>query len=309
MTRAALPILVLLLATLARAGSPTRGVAILSSNVGRDVTADEIVTFARACRLNLVVIDFAWITHHWPRTDLDAIRPLAARLRDGGVRVAAMYRPRLLRPTDAAVRVAVTANGTAAPHHNDLCFADDDSAAWAARWGADLLTQIPAIEEIILYNLLPTCACPSCRDGRATAHIASFLRLCRRTWSPLRRDLRIGHVAVGTPHAPLIDNPYPFLPVMPQPVRDADVPVAGTPFLKTCWADQTDNDAADVARALAACDARGSGFVLWYYDWLFRPGPRAPKYDRRTLVEALHGDWPTLDPIFNDTPPTTKEIR
>ena len=38
-----------------------RGVAFLASNIGKDISSNEILEFVRTCRLDLVVIDFAWI--------------------------------------------------------------------------------------------------------------------------------------------------------------------------------------------------------------------------------------------------------
>src|SRR4051794_6764419 len=66
-------------------GAACRGIAVLSSSLGGEVTAEEILAFTDSCRINLVVIDFAWVTYHWPRTDLVALEKLGAALRRRGV--------------------------------------------------------------------------------------------------------------------------------------------------------------------------------------------------------------------------------
>ena len=78
------------------AGENYRGISVLSSSIGKDVPGERVVALAKSCRLNLVVIDFAWITHHWPRTTDDCVE-LADRLQSEGVNVALMFRPRTLR--------------------------------------------------------------------------------------------------------------------------------------------------------------------------------------------------------------------
>lgn len=104
-------------------GTRYRGVAVLSSNIGGQLTIDEVVDFAKTCKLNLVVIDYGWITHHWPRTDHSNVRRLVKRLKRSGVKVAAMYRPRAMYPSEANVHWAVNKNGEVPEHHNILCLA------------------------------------------------------------------------------------------------------------------------------------------------------------------------------------------
>ena len=79
-----------------------RGICVLSSRIGKDVSPGQIVAFARSCRLNLVVIDFAWISHHWPQTT-DAAVDLAGQLQDAGIEVMLMYRPRVMDRREADV--------------------------------------------------------------------------------------------------------------------------------------------------------------------------------------------------------------
>jgi hypothetical protein len=283
----------------------SRGIAVLSSNVSGDVSG-EILAFTESCRINLVVIDFAWVTHHWPRTDLAAVEKLCSALRRRGVEVAAMYRPRVLRPGEASVHPALDRRGVAAAHHNDLCFAHEDSCGWAADWGTKILAAVPSVDRIILYNVLATCACDHCRDGRGRDHAAAFIQRCRGEWRRLRPDVRVGHVGTGDAYVEHVDFIWPFVPVNrasaepfdPGPsVTDAKrlaaklAPKQVLPLLKVCWAEATRNDATDVARAIDACDRAGVGFVLWYYEWVFYADGN--RYDREAVARALRATGET----------------
>ncbi|MHC4598927.1 MAG: hypothetical protein ACYS47_07975, partial [Planctomycetota bacterium] len=95
-----------------KAGKPYRGVAFLSSAVGSDVSQEEIETFCKECRIDFVVIDFAWITFHWERTDKEAVERLAVSLGEKGIVVGAMYRPRALSKGDAEVHFARKEDGS-----------------------------------------------------------------------------------------------------------------------------------------------------------------------------------------------------
>ena len=286
-----------------------RGVAVLSSSIGLDVSIDEMLALVRTCKLDFVAVDFAWITHHWSRTDLAAVARLAQTLRERGVEVAVMYRPRALRPTDARVHYALNDNGAIAEHHNELCFAHADSRDWAARWGTRLLRACPTCEKIILYNARPTCHCPRCRAGRGRAHIVDFLEQCRTEWREIRPNVQIGHVGMADEYASTVDFLCPFLPLQRsgEAAVDAEAltadanalkarlgPVPVIPLIKTCWANATNNTTSDVTRVIRACDASKTGFVLWYYEWLFHPVER--DYNAGKIVEALGGDWHVMGP-------------
>ncbi|MHC4181660.1 MAG: hypothetical protein ACYSWU_29570, partial [Planctomycetota bacterium] len=208
-------------APVASGGGPCRGVALLSSNVGVTLSVGEILDFAESCDLNLVVVDFAWITYHWPRTDKKAVESLCAELRKRGVDVAVMYRPRVLRPSEADVHYAEDQDGAIADDHNELCFAHEDSQAWGAQWGTKLLEALPSVSKVILYNLRPRCGCARCREAGGKTHVAAFLKRCRRDWSRLRPGLQIGHVGIGGEYSAEVDLLYPFLSV----IRDGGSPV------------------------------------------------------------------------------------
>mgnify|MGYP000947334938 CR=1 FL=1 len=288
----------------ANGGKPCRGMVFLSSTIDGDIPIQEVLDFVESGRINTVVIDFAWITYHWPRTDMQAVEHLAAELKKRHVDVAVMYRPRVLRPNDADIHYAVGEDGAVAPSHNELCFSHEDSQAWGVEWGQKLLTALPSVDRVILYNLRIPCRCPQCSEGGGKAAIAKWLERCRREWGSLRSGLEIGHVGVGMEYAAQVDSLYPFLPL----IRDGDSPVdidghldvlAGlkpgadgkpvVPLLKVCWAAATNNTTDDVVQAVRRCDERGSGSILWYYDWIFHD--RDGRYDLKAILTALGGDW------------------
>ncbi len=285
-------------------GKAYRGIAVLSSSLGHDVPLEEVETFVRTCRIDLVVVDFAWITHHWPRTDLKSVEELAQRLRRQGVVVAAMYRPRLLGPSDAEVHVARDEEGEEPEHHAELCFAWPDSVDWGAQWGEKVLEGCPSIDHVLLYNVRALCRCEKCRDGAGARHAEEFVGTCRSRWVKTRPSVRVGHVGVGLEYADRVDFLAPFLSVNRKDAAaavDAAALVAAStalrekvavkpfvPLAKVAWGDQTTNTTEDVAAVVKACDESKLGFLLWTYEWLFHPD--GGRYDPDALVRALGGD-------------------
>jgi murein DD-endopeptidase MepM/ murein hydrolase activator NlpD len=190
-----------------------------------------------------------------------------------------------------------------------LCFAHEDSVAWGAQWGSEILRRVPSIRNLALYNLSSPCACERCRDGGSTAHVAAFLRRCRAEWKKVRSKVRIGHVGVSDEHSEALDFLMPFVIVnrstADAPPLDAAALLEGAvalrsrhktravlPFAKTCWENATKNTTGDVAATIAEAERRGTGLVLWYHEWLFHD--RDGRYDEKALVDALGGDWAKL---------------
>jgi len=294
-------------AATAGSSTPQRGIAVVASSIGREISAEEVVAVARACHLNVVAIDFAWITYHWPRTDLKKVQGLCRELRKAHVEVVAIYRPRVLLPEEAAIHYAQDGEGRVAEDHLELCFAAEDSVLWAAGWGERILSSLESVDRICLYNLRAACFCPRCRDYQGRTHIAKFFERCRGRWSRLCPSIQIGHVGIGDEYADKLDFCWPFLPVnrfddgagwtsgdLAAIKRyQADHPKKRiTPFLKTFWEDQTNNDSADVSRAMQECEKDQLGYILWYYEWLFH-APEA-HYDRKAIIGAMGGDWAKL---------------
>jgi len=280
-----------------------RGIAFLSSNISNSISLDEVRDFVSNCDLDFVVIDFAWITYHWPQTDLAAVEQLAAGLVNNGVQVAAMYRPRALSPSDAPIHYARNCDGTIDPSHNHLCFAYEDSVAWGAQWGTQILNALPSVNKVIIYNLLATCCCQLCQGGQGAVYAEQFMERCRSEWNTVRPGVQIGHVGMGAEYADQVDFFCPFLminrwgdtnPVDVNSLLD-DLITPGSqpgnkpviPLAKICWVDATDNTTEDVINTIESCENRQTGFVLWYYEWIFHP--TNGMYDPDSIIEALGG--------------------
>lgn len=168
-----------------------RGITFLSSNIGNGISLDEIRNFVSDCNIDFVVIDFAWITYHWPQTNLAAVEQLASELVSQGIAVAAMYRPRALSPSDADIHYAENCDGTTDPDHNHLCFAYEDSVAWGAQWGTGILNALPSVNKVIIYNLLTPCCCPLCQGGLGAVYAEQFMERCRSEWDAVRPGVQV----------------------------------------------------------------------------------------------------------------------
>ncbi len=284
-------------------GQVYEGVTFLASSVGTETSVEDIVQFAQACQLNFVIFDFAWITHHWPRTDFRALNKVCDRLQKAGVNVAAMYRPRALRPSDAKIHYALK-NGSVAESHNELCFAHEDSVTWGSGWGTRILSQMPLVDKVIIYNLRSPCTCPKCKDARGRKHAAKFLDRCRAEWRRIRPSISIGHVGMGDEYIEKFDFVCPFIPVNRtgdspidlgpvmarlRALRSAHADKPLIPLMKVCWASGTQNTSTDVIRAIKRCRQEKMGFVLWYYGWIFHSTEK--RYDGKAITKALGGDW------------------
>src|SRR5262245_8285817 len=94
-----------LLALPALAEPPDAGIAVIASAVGHGQSPADIRAFVQEGHFRHVVIDWAWITAHWDRTDFAAVEELAKGLKSDGVEVAAMYRPRFFAGEADAIGV------------------------------------------------------------------------------------------------------------------------------------------------------------------------------------------------------------
>ena len=284
-----------------------RGMAFLSSNINNTISVDEITDFVSDCNLGFVVIDFHWITYHWPETDLAAVEQLAAELVNNGVQVAAMYRPR--GPSDSNIHYAQNCDGTI--NNLYLCFAYEDSVVWGAQWGTQILNALPSVNKVIVYNLLVPCCCRLCQGGQGAVYAEQFMQRCRSEWSTVRPSVQIGHVGMGSEYADQVDFFCPFLiinreadnnPVDVNSLLD-DLITPGSqpgnkpviPLAKICWVDATNNTTEDIINTIESCENRQTGFILWDFDWIFQTG----RYDARAIAEALGGQWTPINPPYS----------
>ena len=47
------------------------GIAVIASDVGNSYSVEDLAAFVETARIRDVIVDWAWIAHHWPRTDFD----------------------------------------------------------------------------------------------------------------------------------------------------------------------------------------------------------------------------------------------
>ncbi len=296
--------------------SPRRGMAFMAAAIGDSTSLEEVLDFVDSCRIDLVVFDFAWITGTWHAAKWDELREVCAQLKKKDVRVAFMYRPRALSPDDARVHFARDRDGKIAQNHIHLCLAHADSQAWGTQWGTRILKQIPSVDTIIIYNLLPVCQCTDCRDGKGIALAKTFLKRCRADWSRVRPGVQVGHVGMGDTYADVVDFFCPFVGVNHQPgqeqaplgfpqrrleqLRTAHPNKWMAPLLKVCWVEATQNSTADIVQTLQSCRQNKTGFLLWYYEWVLHSKNR--RYDPKAIVEALGGDWNRLAKYYPQKP-------
>ena len=224
-----------------------------------------------------------------------------------------MYRPRALKPSDAEVHFARNADGTIPEHHNELCFAHEDSVRWGVEWGTKLLRTFPFIDKVILYNLRTPCLCESCRDGGGIKYAAEFLERCRSEWKKVRPKIEIGHVGIGMEYSEQVDFFCPFLCVN----RDGESPVdiqhqvakvtalksqsgnkAVIPLAKICWASSTNNSTDDIIGTIRGCEKARTGFILWYYDWVFHATDG--RYNPKAILTAMGGNWQKVSRYFSE---------
>jgi hypothetical protein len=52
----------------------------------------------------------------------------------------------------------------------------------------------------------------------------------------------------------------------------------------------------DVVQSIRQCDRAATGFLLWYYEWVFHSEDR--RYEPRPLIEVLGGDWSRLSRYY-----------
>jgi murein DD-endopeptidase MepM/ murein hydrolase activator NlpD len=275
---------------------------------------DALEAFVVAGDFGPIIVDWAWITHHWERTDFAAVNAFVDALRKRGIEVMAMYRPRFLgTPT---VPIQVKADGIPAwDHGSEIRYTNAEARAWGIRWGTEILEKCPGFNEIIVYNPRNIDQSPEAEANRieqASAHkpVAQFLAEARETWQSVRPNVLIGVVSVNDPAywnqlKDAIDVAHPYLLIK----EDVDVGAdtfemtrlasllgdkMGANLAKVTWGE---NDKVETARLQAFnAHARQHGFsyVLWTFDTLFN----SSLYDPRAVCQAMEFDWTKLEPAL-----------
>ena len=292
------------------ARNPGLGIAILASDIGRDYAVSNLLEVAEAGGFSPVIVDWAWITFHWERTDFQALRQLVAGLRARKVEVAAMYRPRFLgTPT---VPEQMSADGAPAANHGRYpCFSSPAARQWSAHWGEQILNRCPEFDEIVIYNPLDLCQCPACRHVRSNdpyAGIWTFLSEAKHAWQKNKPTVKLGVVFIADKDfwlrgKNIVDTARPFLVVRDDADMNANLAGilevqrildrrAAASLAKVTWGAEDTVSLKALAEFNRLASQRGMASFLWTFDTLFL----SPKYDPPALAHALGLDYARLQP-------------
>ncbi len=284
--------------------SLTRGIAVLASSIGSDYSPECLAESVQQGKFSPVVIDWAWITAHWNRTNFPALSRFLELMAAENVPVAAMYRPRFLSQPTVPVQVDRTGR-SAASHGYYICFASPEARQWGVSWGTRILQEFPQIDEIIVYNPLNKCQCPVCQEaaqGESYAHynaVWRFLAEARAGWRKQRPGVKLGVVFVNDPEfwkrgSEVLDVAHPFLFVTDDTDLAKDAAAAGAirdllpGKMGSCLAKVTwgPNDKVSPAR-LAQFDRVAAAAGLPYFFWTFETLFASDLYDPKAVAIAL----------------------
>ena len=287
---------------------PRYGIAVLASGIGRDYALGDLVELIEHGRFSPVIIDWAWITYHWERTDFPAVRELLKRLREKKIEVAAMYRPRSLGAFEVPEQVK-TDGSPAFAHGHYACFSSPSSRQWSVLWGEKVLENCPDVGQVLIYNPLDICECPGCRRlkaGNPYGGTWAFLAEAKRAWRQRKPTVKLG--VVFNPDSgfwlagkDIVDNPWPFFHVR----EEADFPgnaqeiaqlqstlgrKIGLCLAKVTWGPEDTISISKLSQFARAVRKSGLTGVLWTFDTLLL----SPRYDRRKIAEALDLDYAAI---------------
>ncbi len=295
--------------------APSRGIAVLASSIGSDYRVEALLQVIDAGRFSPVVIDWAWITAHWDRTDFAQVNRLVDELRKRGVETAAMYRPRFLEQPTVPTQVK-TDGSPVQEHGHEICFSSPEARAWGAAWGERILQECPGFGEIIIYNPRNACECPACTQAKAADPYAAyasawtFLREARARWRTRSPQVKLGVVFGGDLEfwkrgVDICDVAHPYLYVLENAdmARDADAARAvGDLFgsrMGACLAKMTWGEADKVTpQRLAEFDRTAQDRDLSYFLWTFDTPLRSDLYDPAAVAQALGLDYARLGPAL-----------
>lgn len=297
----------------AQAPPPSHGICVLASDIGATYPVDALLEFVEKGGFDPVVIDWAWITSHWPRTDFAAVNRFRKELCARGVEVPAMYRPRFSdKPT---VPEQVKPDGTPImPNGHRICFSSAEARQWGLSWGHKILEQCPDFEEIIVYCPANECRCPACSAARAADPDAPykavwrFLQEAKTSWQARKPGVKLGVVYFSdtkfwTLGEGIFDVARPFIEIYDKADLTQQVAAAQSlqeqlgPKMRACTGKITfgaedkvpAEKVAEFARAVRAAH-------LSYYLWLFDTAFVSRLYDPRAVAEALGLDWEAIRP-------------
>ncbi|MFW9903205.1 MAG: transglutaminase family protein [Candidatus Thorarchaeota archaeon] len=146
----------------------SRGLAIGSTMIkNRAGEIENILDFIKQCNINMVIIDFGWITASWNLSNFEDIGTLIHNLNKVGITVWLMYRCRTLSSDNYELRHQIHITGE--EDGEELCYTDERCLQWTIDWADALLNQYSDyVEGMILYNprIWPDCCyCDHCIES------------------------------------------------------------------------------------------------------------------------------------------------
>jgi len=143
-----------------------RGLAVDSLAVGHTASVESILKCMKERRLNLLAVDFGWMTFYWPRTDFRAITRLIEGVRKAGAHVWALYHPERIGLSDRPYLPAQILADEAVDDQR-LCFTQLETRAWVAAWAKQIASRCPSLKAVVIIDpgfAQSACQCALCRQ-------------------------------------------------------------------------------------------------------------------------------------------------
>lgn len=293
------------------------GIAVIASAVGHEYSLKTLETLLQVGRFRRVVVDWAWITAHWDRTDFRQVNLFVRHLKAAKIDVTAMYRPRFYEREEEKVGVPyqVDADGNPVSHGREICFSSPEARAWGVRWAVEILKKCPAFDEVTIYNPRNFCACATCAEGKKKDRdhpmkmTEAFLSEVRAAMRKVNRKARLGVVYMPTARwyerlKETIDVARPFLFVREdhdfakdfEGAREAlEVSRAAGPGLaKMTWGPGERVTDDKLAAFIGKARENRMPFVFWTFGTTFLEGI----YDVDRICRALGIDARRIKPLL-----------
>lgn len=283
--------------------APTRGIAVLASTIGSDFTPESLAEFVKQGKFSPVVVDWAWITYHWDKTDFAAVNKFLELMATQKVPVAAMYRPRFL--SNPTVPTQMNQDGERGVDHVEICYSDESARKWGISWGTKILEKCPTFREIVIYNPTNTCHCPKCTAASAdgsNAVVMAFLSEARSAWRAKQPAVKLGVVSMPDMEfwkagLTIVDVAHPYLII-----REGDDSAKNVADIKavrslvkekmgSCLGKVTWEETAKISMdKLKAIDGLAREAEIPYFVWTFDELFLSDKYDSQAVLRALGMD-------------------
>lgn len=140
-----------------------RGISVASNDVGNKSSVSDILKFVEECHINMLIVDFGWITWTWNNTYFDEVNTLINASKQKNISTWLMYRARTLQTPYNYLSYQVHKNGEI--DKKFICFTPFNSRNWSIGLAFKLLENFPDVDGIILYNpcfLSDGCFCSEC---------------------------------------------------------------------------------------------------------------------------------------------------